>query len=855
MIPIADILSRLKSVKQAGRGYAALCPAHDDRNPSLSISEGDDGRILVHCHHGCTAEEIVAALGLEMRDLMPDTQPAQRAKKPVSKVVATYDYTDADGTLIYQVVRMEPKDFRQRRPHPDGKNWIWGISKGKYYQGKTGDWRPCPRDYEGEYVTFPAVPPTIYHLPRIVKAAAKNSPIVIVEGEKDADALIRLGIIATCNTGGAGKFHLIPPEVIERFRGMRVAIMPDSDVPGRKHAEQILSILGPIVSEMRITTVPDPHKDISDWIAAGATREDISKLLSDTPKIEPALLASPAAVPAVAATTEANFMSSPAAPFRCVGFVRDENFYYSRGKKCVLSFRAREHTPIAMQHLASMPWWESHFMGRQGVDWDAARNALFRVTERTGPYDARRVRGCGAWYDEGRIVLHRGDHLVVDGAKTELNDFPSRYIYEATWASGDNGAEPLPANDARHLLDLSDLLSWRQRVNARLFAGWCFIAPVCGALAWRPHIWVTGASGTGKSWTIQHILKPVLGRGTLEAQSSTTEAGIRQAIGTNAFPVLLDEAEGEDQRAQTRIQAIIELARQASSESGAPILKGTARGAAMTFIIRSCFAFSSIGVAAVQKADLSRISILELAKPHPKDAQDRFDEICEAALVLTPEWCERLRARAVTSIPRILENSRIFARAAAEYFRDTRIGDQIGALLAGSYTLANDDTISPVAAARLIDEQDWEEQSVVEAEKDEIQCLSTILQRMIQIGQDGRRYDRNIGDLINFVVADMQGSAPTDHDLKDREAKDTLLRFGIKIMDENNNIRVCISDSNVELKKLLGDTPWATNWRHQLRRIDGAESKNTVRFGPYYVSRATIIPVTTLTETGKMSAE
>ncbi len=195
-----------------------------------------------------------------------------------------------------------------------------------------------------------------------------------------------------------------------------------------------------------------------------------------------------------------------------------------------------------------MSWWESHFHGQAGRDWESARNALF-IPGATGPYDARRLRGCGAWFDDGRVILHRGDHLVVDGTRTELNDFPSRYIYEATWASGDNGAEPLPATDARHLLDLSELLSWRQRVNARLFSGWCFIAPVCGALAWRPHIWLTGASGTGKSWTVQHILKPVLGRGTLEAQSSTTEAGIRQAIGTNAFPDLLDEARARTTRA------------------------------------------------------------------------------------------------------------------------------------------------------------------------------------------------------------------------------------------------------------------------------------------------------------------
>jgi putative DNA primase/helicase len=847
VIPITDILSRLKGVKPSGRGHVALCPAHDDKNPSLSITEGDDGKILVHCHHGCTAEEIAAALGIEMRDLMPDTRPTpQCAKRPPSKIVATYPYRDADGNLVYHVVRMDPKDFRQRRPHPDGEHWIWGLTAGKYYQGRDGDWRPAPRDYTGETTTFPAVKPTIYRLPEILQCKAHGRPIVIVEGEKDVDSLTRLGIPATCNSGGAGKFHLLPPEVLEVFRGMRVGILPDNDVPGRKHGEAVVSILSPLAAEIRITTVPDPHKDVSDWIAAGAVRAEISKLLSGTPILD--LTPKDDGTPAPAAVIDVDFMRAPSAPFRCVGFVKGENFYFHRGKKCVLSFQAREHTPIALQSLAAIQWWEHYFMGRQGVDWDAARNALFRIAEQAGPYDARRVRGCGAWYDDGRIVLHRGDHLIVDGEQMQVDGITSRFIYEATWASGDNGAEPLSTDEARHLLDLSDLLSWRHGVNARLFAGWCFLAPVCGALAWRPHIWITGASGTGKSWIVQHILKPTLGRGTLEAQSSTTEAGIRQSMGTNAFPVLLDEAEGEDQRAQMRIQGIIELARQASSESGAPILKGTTRGAAMTFIIRSCFAFSSIGVAAVQKADLSRISVLELAKPHPKDAQDRFDEICEAALVLTPEWCARLRARAVTSIPRILENSRIFARVAADYFRDTRIGDQIGALLAGSYCIDHDDVISPTEAARLIADLDWAEQSVVEAETDEMQCLSTILVRTVQVGQDGRRYDRSIGDLINFVVADIQGIAPTDPDLKDREATDTLARLGIRIIRE----QLCISDSHAELKRLLANTPWATNWRHQLRRIEGAESKNCVRFGSYYTSRATVIPLDKFAKAGEM---
>ncbi len=240
MIPIVDILARLKGVKPAGRGYAALCPAHDDRNPSLSISEGEDGKILVHCHHGCAPADIAAAIGVELKDLFPDDSPAPRGKKPAFKIVATYDYTDADGALLYQVVRMEPKDFRQRRKHPDGEHWIWGITKGKYYQGRNGDWRPCPREYEGEYTTFPAVPPTIYHLPRIIKAASSNRSIVIVEGVKDADNLIRLGS-RHLQHGGAGKFHCTTRNRAAFRDAYRHHALQRCARP--QHAEQVLSLL------------------------------------------------------------------------------------------------------------------------------------------------------------------------------------------------------------------------------------------------------------------------------------------------------------------------------------------------------------------------------------------------------------------------------------------------------------------------------------------------------------------------------------------------------------------------------------------------------------------------------------
>ena len=106
--------------------YQAKCPAHDDRNPSLSITEGN-GKVLLCCHAGCTAERVVGALGLEASDLFDGERTPKTERKQDKKIVATYDYSREDGTVAFQAVRYEPKDFRQRVPDGRG-NYTWNLN-------------------------------------------------------------------------------------------------------------------------------------------------------------------------------------------------------------------------------------------------------------------------------------------------------------------------------------------------------------------------------------------------------------------------------------------------------------------------------------------------------------------------------------------------------------------------------------------------------------------------------------------------------------------------------------------------------------------------------------------------------
>src|SRR5690242_14583334 len=120
MPSITDFLAKFDRPTKAGGQWLVRCPAHEDRKASLTVTEGEDGRIVLHCHAGCDPKAILDRLGLVWSDLFVEARAPRRE-------VATYDYRDRDGRLLYQVVRFEPKDFRQRRPNGAG-GWVWNLT-------------------------------------------------------------------------------------------------------------------------------------------------------------------------------------------------------------------------------------------------------------------------------------------------------------------------------------------------------------------------------------------------------------------------------------------------------------------------------------------------------------------------------------------------------------------------------------------------------------------------------------------------------------------------------------------------------------------------------------------------------
>jgi len=249
-----ELLSRFAGIRKENGGYVALCPAHADKNPSLSIREVE-GKVLLHCHAGCKYEEILLAADLKQSDLfIQDSKSSTdgNGHKPEGKIVATYDYTDETGKLLYQVVRYDPKTFKQRRPDGQG-GYIYNL------QG---------------------IEPVLYRMTAIKIAQTISAPIFVVEGEKDADALSNIGLNATTAPMGAGKWRNAYSETL---RGADVIILPDRDAPGRKHAAQVAQSLCGKATSIKVIELPDREnqhiKDVSDWLATGGNKDQLLELV------------------------------------------------------------------------------------------------------------------------------------------------------------------------------------------------------------------------------------------------------------------------------------------------------------------------------------------------------------------------------------------------------------------------------------------------------------------------------------------------------------------------------------------------------------------------------------------------
>lgn len=235
--------------------YNGLCPFHDDNRPSFSLNRYTG---LWNCHAGCgggnaqtflrllTEEDIEEAEGEDSTESTP--------AKPKRNPVALYNYKDEGGKLIFQAVRFEPKGFAYRRPDGEG-GWICDLAG------------------------VERIPYRLYDL-----TEREPEVLYIAEGEKDVDRLWSIGLPATCNPGGAEKWKdEYTTYLAKRLPLLEVVILADADEPGRKHAIQVAKSWMDKVRVVRILRDwPGGVRDVSDYLDAGHSKEDLEALIQKT---------------------------------------------------------------------------------------------------------------------------------------------------------------------------------------------------------------------------------------------------------------------------------------------------------------------------------------------------------------------------------------------------------------------------------------------------------------------------------------------------------------------------------------------------------------------------------------------
>ncbi|MCR4342072.1 MAG: CHC2 zinc finger domain-containing protein, partial [Gemmatimonadaceae bacterium] len=228
------ILQHLQKVKRNGAGWTALCPGHDDKARSLSVTEADD-RTLVHCFVGCTAEQIVKAAGLEWSDMF-----ASPANGNVPQKRSEWQIKNLAGEIVATHIRLDP-----------GKV-IWWERNGE--RGLGG---------------FPISSMPLYRTETLASLPV-GQPVVITEGEKAADALLRFKVHVFATFGATSQPD---DETLKPFVDRPVTLWPDNDAPGKSHMLKLGESLERVGARVKVLEWPaaPPKGDAYDFATAGAT--------------------------------------------------------------------------------------------------------------------------------------------------------------------------------------------------------------------------------------------------------------------------------------------------------------------------------------------------------------------------------------------------------------------------------------------------------------------------------------------------------------------------------------------------------------------------------------------------------
>ena len=474
-----------------------------------------------------------------------------------------------------------------------------------------------------------------------------------------------------------------------------------------------------------------------------------------------------------------------------LGYNRDGNYaLLDPIRRIIVSASAQQL--LAGQYLLGLSqsdFWANQFPGKKGFNAVAAGEALIAVCKRKGSFLPSRVRGRGIWHEGDTIVVNLGDP-VPDGLT---------YLYlcfeKIEFAQVDTF-------ETARLHKYLGNFRWRNPQDAMLLLGWLAIAPICGVLSWRPHCFLYGPPRCGKT-TIHSLAGALLSPFVISTDGQSSEAGIRQTLGPDSLPVIIDEFESDHQGASLR--GVLRLARSASSADN-PVLRGTPEGKAMQFSLRTTFFFCAVNPGRMSPADQTRIMMLELT-PHDSNPRVAKELINEEAYFrsLKSRWCGYMVSMAHLIGPALNELEAVIPST------DRRHRQNFATLLAGAFVALNGRAPTAAEAQQWADEYTPAvERHAEEIERDNAQeCLNHLL-----------GYEVEHFPLRHWIAVSLLDSGEGHAHF---DAIRIMALYDIITRSRANAVTgVLIRNGSPAIDKVFQNTSWeGRGWERALRALEG----------------------------------
>lgn len=765
---------------------------------------------------------------------MPEPVQIPESLEKLGDPDATWIYRTGDGSAYGAIMRWEAQGSTRKKIRPVIWNGTEFVAQG------FGSGRPL---YNCEML-----------------AASPMAPVLIVEGEKTCDAAAAYlpdGWVATTWSGGSSA---VAQTDWKALKDRACVIWPDNDEAGTKAAKEIEEILSSfgvkVVSIPRSPAFPKGW-DLADELPEQFSAPMVGKLLSREYKRALGMN-----VPGLEAVDFSSLQDDPDVngdlAWRPLGYNHQTYYLMSERNLQVDAYEGGSlmTEKTCLQIYPNREYWAGLQQVTGKPDWLMSGVLIQESCRKAGIYNPKRLRGRGVWMDKAgdgaeRVVLNTGNQLLVKrpkepAKKVSFVRFKSNWIYEKRddlILDADDYQTAATDDDGRMIREMCQMVRWDSKVYADLLAGWLATAIVCGGLEWRTHCWITGNQGSGKTQVVKRIVGSVLGDLAIYPLGATTEAGIRSRLRSDAMPVVFDESE-TDKYAEQRRQAVLGLMRQASSDGRGTIMKGSANHTAHEFAVRSSFMLSSIGVGLKEAADLTRTAVLTVrpiesyAPTEREKLEENWNRLLDLEAMMPLDMPQRLLARQVANMQALRENIKSFKEAATIVLSSPRIGDQLGTLLAGSWSLYNTGIISVEKCKKYIEKLDLEDFTSVRTEREDVALLHHICGSLVRVDTSHGVHERAMGELLHIAF-----TRPDDSEINWRDAENTLARYGLRLQfDGLRPEGVWIGQKVPTLNRLMQTSDYFEGWAGVLLRHPHAKRSDTgMRFGGV-VSRAIYIP-------------